>query len=87
MGTIYDPIELSGVSTAGPRIGRGVTSGIRADPHRFMGVCGLGVWIYGAWRMRARSGHMAWHMTTLDTQMWLRGEVPGLGLTDRTSVF
>jgi hypothetical protein len=21
-------------------------------------------------------------MTTLDTQMWLRGEVPGLGLTD-----
>jgi hypothetical protein len=25
---------------------------------------------------------MAWHMTTLDTQMWLRGEVPGLGLTD-----
>jgi hypothetical protein len=30
----------------------------------------------------ARSGHMAWHMTTLDTQTWLRGEVPGLGLTD-----
>jgi hypothetical protein len=30
----------------------------------------------------ARSGHMAWHMTTLDTQKWLRGEVPGLGLTD-----
>jgi hypothetical protein len=25
---------------------------------------------------------MAWHMTTLDTQMWLREEVPGLGLTD-----
>jgi hypothetical protein len=25
---------------------------------------------------------MAWHMTTLDTQTWLRGEVPGLGLTD-----
>jgi hypothetical protein len=25
---------------------------------------------------------MAWHMTTLDTQMWLRGEVPGLGLPD-----
>jgi hypothetical protein len=21
-------------------------------------------------------------MTTLDTQMWLKGEVPGLGLTD-----
>jgi hypothetical protein len=32
--------------------------------------------------MWARSGHMAWHMTTLDTQMWLKGEVPGLGLTD-----
>jgi hypothetical protein len=29
-----------------------------------------------------RSGHMAWHMKTLDTQTWLRGEVPGLGLTD-----
>jgi hypothetical protein len=25
---------------------------------------------------------MAWHMTTLDIQTWLRGEVPGLGLTD-----
>jgi hypothetical protein len=25
---------------------------------------------------------MAWYMTTLDTQTWLRGEVPGLGLTD-----
>jgi hypothetical protein len=25
---------------------------------------------------------MAYDDTTLDTQMWLRGEVPGLGLTD-----
>jgi hypothetical protein len=25
---------------------------------------------------------MAWHMTILDTQTWLRGEVPRLGLTD-----
>jgi hypothetical protein len=25
---------------------------------------------------------MAWHMTTLDTQTWLTGEVPGLWLTD-----
>jgi hypothetical protein len=25
---------------------------------------------------------MAWHMMTLDTQTWLRGEVPGLGFTD-----
>jgi hypothetical protein len=25
---------------------------------------------------------VAWHMTTLDTETWLRGEVPGLGLTD-----
>jgi hypothetical protein len=25
---------------------------------------------------------MAWYMTTLDTLMWLRGEVPGLGLND-----
>ena len=25
---------------------------------------------------------MAWHMTTLDTHTWLRGEVPRLGSTD-----
>jgi hypothetical protein len=82
VGTIYDPRELPGVSTAGPGFGQGVTSGIRADPQGFTGVCGLGVQVYGAWRMWARSGHMAWHMTTLDTQTWLRGEVPRLGLTD-----
>jgi hypothetical protein len=41
-GTIYDPSELLGVSTAGPGIGQSVTSGIRADPRGFMGVCGLG---------------------------------------------
>jgi hypothetical protein len=82
VGTIYDPRELPGVSTAGPRIGRGVTSGIRVGPRSFTSVCGLGVRVYGAWRMWAWSGHMAWHMTTLDTQTWLRGEVPGLGLTD-----
>jgi hypothetical protein len=64
-------------------IGRGVTSGIRADPRGFSVVCGLGVRVYGAWRMWAWSGHMAWYMTTLDTQTWLRGEVPGLGLTDK----
>jgi hypothetical protein len=42
VGTIYDPRELSGVSTAGPGIGRGVTSGIRTDPRGFTSVCGLG---------------------------------------------
>jgi hypothetical protein len=86
MWTIYDPRELSGVSTAGPGIGRGVTSGIRADPRGFTGVCGLGVRVYGAWCMWAQSGHMACHMTTLDTQTWLRGEVPRLGLTDENAV-
>jgi hypothetical protein len=42
------------------------------------------VWVRGSaiWRMWAQSGHMALHMTTLDTQTWLRGEVTGLGLTD-----
>jgi hypothetical protein len=25
---------------------------------------------------------MVWHITTVDIQMWPRGEVPGLGLTD-----
>jgi hypothetical protein len=82
VGTIYDPRELPGVSTVGPGIGRGVTSGIRADPRGFTGVCGLGVRVYGAWHMWVRIDHMAWHMTTLDTQTWLRGEVSGLGLTD-----
>jgi hypothetical protein len=82
VGTIYDPRELPGVSTAGPGIGRGVTSGIRADPRGFTGVCWLGVRVYGACRMWAQSGHMVWHMTTLDTHTWLRGDVPGLGLTD-----
>jgi hypothetical protein len=46
------------------------------------GACGLGVRVYGAWRMWAPSGYMTWHMTKLDTQTWLRGEVPRLGLTD-----
>jgi hypothetical protein len=67
VGTIYDPRELPGVSTAGLGIGRGVTSGIRADPRGFTGVCGLVVRVYGSWHMWARSGHMAWHMTTLET--------------------
>jgi hypothetical protein len=49
VGTIYDARELPGVSTAGPGIGRGVTSGIRADPRGFTGVCGLGG--SGIWRM------------------------------------
>ena len=49
VGTIYDPRELPGVSTAGPWIGRSVTSGIRADPRGFTGVCGLGG--SGIWRM------------------------------------
>ena len=49
VGTLADPRELPRVSTAGPGIGRGVTSGIRADPRGFMGVCGLGG--SGIWRM------------------------------------
>jgi hypothetical protein len=67
VGMIYDPRELSEVSIAGPGIGRGVTSGIRADPRDFTDVCGLGVWVFGTGCMWAQSGHMAWHMTTLDT--------------------
>jgi hypothetical protein len=49
VGTIYDPRELPGVSTVDPGIGRGVTSGIRADSRGFTGVCGLGG--SGIWRM------------------------------------
>jgi hypothetical protein len=49
MGTIYDPRELPLVSIAGSGIGRGVTSGIRADPCGFTGVCELGG--SGIWHM------------------------------------
>jgi hypothetical protein len=45
--TIYDPKELTGVSNTGPGIGRGVTSGIKADPRGFTGVCGLEIQVYG----------------------------------------
>jgi hypothetical protein len=55
---IYDPRELPGVSTTGPRIERGVTSGIKADPRGFTGVCGLGVWVYGACGPRV----VTWHV-------------------------
>jgi hypothetical protein len=47
MGSIYDSRNLPGVSITGPGIGWGVTSGIRADPRGFTGVCGLegsGIW-------------------------------------------
>ena len=48
VGTIYDPRELPGESSTGLGIGRGVTSGIRANPRGFTSVCGLGVRVYGA---------------------------------------
>jgi hypothetical protein len=54
VGTIYDIRELPEVSIIGRGIERGVTSGIRADPQGFTGVRGLGVRVYGAWRMWAR---------------------------------
>jgi hypothetical protein len=59
VGTIYDPSELPGVSTVGLGIGRGVTSGIRADPRGFTGVCGLrfGYMMHGA----CGSGVVTWH--------------------------
>jgi hypothetical protein len=47
-----------------------------------MSMCELGVRVYGAWHMWAQSGHMVWHMMTLDTHTWLRGVVPKLGLTN-----
>jgi hypothetical protein len=60
--TIYDPRELPGVSSNGQGIGRGVTSGIRADPLGFTGVCGLGG--SGIWRMAHGAcgpGVVTWH--------------------------
>jgi hypothetical protein len=81
VGRIYGPRWLTVVSTIGPGVNR-VLQIVSSNPRAFTGVCGLGVRIYGTWRMWARSGHKAWHMTTLDIQTWPRVEVPGLGLTD-----
>jgi hypothetical protein len=66
MGTIYDPRELPEVSTAAPGIGRGVTSGIRADPRGFTGVCGLGG--SGIWRMAHVGPKWSHGMTYDDTR-------------------
>jgi hypothetical protein len=63
VGTIYGPRELPGVSTVGPGIGWGVTSGIRADPYGFMGVCGLG-------------GSRIWHMAHVGPK-WSHGMAYG----------
>jgi hypothetical protein len=59
VGTVYDPRELPGVSTSGPGIGRGVTSGIRTDPRGFTGVYGLG-------------GLSIWHMAHVGPE-WSHG--------------
>jgi hypothetical protein len=66
VGTIYDPRELPGVSTAGPGIGRGVTSGIGADPRGFTGVCGLGG--SGIWRMAYVGPKWSYGMAYEDTR-------------------
>jgi hypothetical protein len=84
VGTIYDPRELPGVSTVGPGIGRGVTSGIRGDHRGFTGVCGLGG--SAIWRI-ARVGPELSYGKVYDGTRYTdvanaRGEVPGLGLTD-----
>jgi hypothetical protein len=42
----------------------------------------LGIRTYGTKLIWARSDHMTWHMTTLDTRTWPRDGVLGLGLTD-----
>jgi hypothetical protein len=58
VGTIYDPRELSEVSTAGPEVD-GVLQMV-SEPTLAVswGVCGLGVRVYGAWCMWAQRGHM-----------------------------
>jgi hypothetical protein len=81
VGTIYDPRELPEVSTAAPRLD-GVLQGVSEPTLAVSRACGLGVRVYGTWRMWTQSGHMACNMMTLDTQTWLRGDVPGLGLTN-----
>ena len=75
------PIKLPGVTPPGPRSGRGVTSGIRADPRGYMGVCGS---VADMWSMArvARSGHGMAHVPTLDAQMRAKRE-RSWGVLDR----
>jgi hypothetical protein len=79
VGMIYDPRGLPGVSN----VGTGVDEVLQMASERTSRFHGR-VWARGSgtWCMWAQSGHMAWHMTTLDIQTWPRGEVPGLGMTD-----
>jgi hypothetical protein len=78
---IYDPRELPGVSNAGPGVD-GVLLMI-LESTLTVSRPGLGVQAYSVWRMWARSGPLPWHMTTLNTQTWPRGDVFGLALTDK----
>ena len=82
VGTIYYSRELPGLSTTGPGIERGVTSGIKADPRGFTGVCGLGG--LGIWRMAHVGPEWSHGMAYDDTRHTdvAKREVPGLGLTD-----
>jgi hypothetical protein len=84
MGTIYDPRELSGVSTTDLGIGRDVTSGIRVDPQGFTGVCGLGG--SDIWRMAHVGLEWSHGMAYDDTRhtdvakrggSWIRVDRPG----------
>jgi hypothetical protein len=76
---VFDSRELTGVSNVNPGVD-GVLQMVSERPSQFHGCVGArGSDIWCIW---AQSGHMAWHMMTLDIQTWPRGEVPGLGLTD-----
>jgi hypothetical protein len=78
--TIYDPSELPGVSTAGLGIGWGVTSGIRADPHGFTGMCGLGG--SDIWRMAHVGPEWSHGMAYDDRHTYVAKRGGGLRLTD-----
>jgi hypothetical protein len=64
VGTIYDSRELPKYRRS--RIGRGVTSGIRADSRGFTGVCRLGVqyMAHGACGPRVVTWHGIWRHQT-----------------------
>jgi hypothetical protein len=81
VGMVYDPKGLPGVSNIDSGVD-GVLQMVLEPTLTVSWACGLGVRAYVSWHMWARSGHMAWHMMTLDTQTWPSGDVPGLGLTD-----
>ena len=82
VGMIYDPRGLSGVSIVSSRVDR-VLQMVSESTLVVSRTCGLGVRVYDARCMWARSGHMALYMKIRDTDVAKR-EDSWLGVDRRT---